>query len=195
MPTNRRRRMRHLSPGAVTALNPRRRDYLVCGVDFFGAASRGDPLFDDDRQAQLCWAVHREEILAGWNAIGRRPWSLWAFDYGLEQVGYPREWLWPDDIESESEMVRALLLAGELEPCRRDGTRPVADEVAAIEAKWRHELRFTIAGLEECVPARGPLPTFGTPIWFVRAHARRVLAEQLAERERYYAKMDREPLL
>jgi hypothetical protein len=98
--------------------------------------------------------VHRDEILSAWDMVGRRPWTLWRFDYRLERGDWRHEWDWPQGIESEQEFIRFLLLEGELEPCTRDGAVVIDDEVAAIEKRWRHEIGFTIASTEDVTPIK-----------------------------------------
>jgi hypothetical protein len=121
---------------------------------------------------------------------GRRPVALWEYDFGLKCLGW-REWSWPRRIESEAEMVFRLLEAGELEPCRSNGLVPIASELEDIEAAWLKETWLEIGWCDTLAKPRFPLPTWGTPSWFWRKHARRIHAEKLAEMAEYRAGLAR----
>jgi hypothetical protein len=176
MPVKRRK----LGAIALHKLTMAQRAHLVTGYYFFDFAGERDHFADDGHRRQA-WSAYREELMAEHDRVGQRPLAFWQYDApgGWQAHG-----------ESEQDGVRTLLLAGSLEHCRRDGTIPVANEVAAIEDQWRNEIRVTLLGSRD--PARpreiaGPLTPWGTPRWFYREHAPGIAAELAAEAARWRA--------
>jgi hypothetical protein len=177
MPTNRTR----IDRGRRDALTLAQRAHLECGHYFFDFDGDLDH-FEDEAHRRRAWAFHRAQILSEWHLPGNRPDALWQYDYGLRPRSWPKEWSWPRPVTTEAEMVRRLLLKGEIEHCRLNGAIRISDEIAQIEADWMHEVRIAVSQAGRVLELDQPLPTWGTPVWFYREHARRVFAELAAER-------------
>jgi hypothetical protein len=169
---------RKLGAVALNKLTMAQRAHLQTGHYFFDfAGARGR--FVDDAHRRAMWAAYREQLMVENDRVGQRPLAFWEYDVpgGSERHG-----------ESEQDAVRTLLLAGRLEHCRRDGTVPVDDEAAEIEAKWRHEIRVALLRSRDRPLEIGEaLSTWGTPRWFYREHAPGLVAELAAEAARWRA--------
>jgi hypothetical protein len=177
MPTKRRK----LVPRRLNRMTLAQESHLSCGHYFFDFDGELDH-FVDEVHRRATWAANRELILAKWSHPGRRPVSMWEYDAGLKRRPWPREWSWPRPVASEAEMVHRLLKRGELQPCRFNGTIPVADEVAVIEANWLREIGYSVGCGDTMCAFSGPLPTYGCPKWFYQEHAPAIFARQRAER-------------
>jgi hypothetical protein len=174
MPVKRRK----IGAVALHKLTISQRSNLECGVYFFDFAGARDH-FADDAHRRAAWEAYREQILAEHDRVGQRPAAFWQYDIagGWEAHG-----------ESEPDAVRTLLLAGRIEHCRRDGSIPVGDEVAAIEDQWRNEIRVTLLGSRDRPRViTEPLSTWGCPTWFYRENAPAIAAELAAESARWRA--------
>jgi hypothetical protein len=159
VPTKRRR----IGARALMALTPRRREFLGCGRSMLAGREPRLGDFEDENEARAAWTIHREDVLAEWDRPGRRPWALWMFDYQLEPAG--PSFVWPAPYQSESELVHAMLKAGELAPCRRSGIHRISSELTAIEEDWQHWLAICRMHHAED-PAGAALQHYGAPRWF-----------------------------
>jgi hypothetical protein len=185
MPTKRRKTAARRIGIITTAL----RAHLICG-HYFLADSEADRFVDDEHRRST-WEAWREQCLDEWDHPGRRPAAMWEYDYQLRRCGSCREWTWPRPIQTEAEMVYRLLKAGELAPCRFNGLVRIESELEWIEATWLKEIGQNV-GYSDTLPKISlPLTTWGTPGWFWRKHARRILAELNAERAKYRASLER----
>jgi hypothetical protein len=178
MPGAKRRKLGVRRLGVMTLSQ---REHLECG-DYL-LWHRPEEEFLDDEHRRLTWAANRVQILAEWSRAGRRPAAFWELDCGFKPRLWPKCWSWPRRVETEPEMVRALLLAGDIEGCRLDGTMRIASEVEVIERSWLDEIRISLIGSQRVLEPSRLLSTWGTPAWFYREHAPRILAELEAERE------------
>jgi hypothetical protein len=118
MPTNRQRIARDRSD----QLNPNQESVLKSGSELLP----GWPGFDDDEHRREAWAIHRERLMAEYARPGRRPHAFWRFDMRLAEVRDrwgDLSFAWPEGIETEEQMVYAMLERGQLRPLVRNGAR------------------------------------------------------------------------
>jgi hypothetical protein len=171
MPTTRRRVDRR----RADLLNLNQRSILETGVECF-PAWRG---FEDDDHRREAWEANRALIMAEWRHPGRRPDAYWEFDVGLEAVCREGRWTWgwPAPIQSEAEMVLDLLRRGRLKGCKFNGAVGIDSELRQIREDWLREVRIKLGGEDHVPKITGPLPTWGTPVWFYEEHAPRIFAE------------------
>jgi hypothetical protein len=166
MPTNRKRRDR----SRLDELTDAQEAHLRCGHYFFDFREELDH-FRDEAHRRRAWALHRERILAEYAHPGHRPLAFWEYDAGS----------WENYGTSEPEAVHRLLEAGEIEGCRFNGVNRIVSELEVIEANWRREIKGELFCHDAVPKINGPLPTWGTPVWYYRQHAPRILAELKAE--------------
>ncbi len=159
---------RKLGVRALNRLTDAQRAHLLCGCYFFDFGGEVDH-FRDGAHRRQAWAAWRSEILERWDRPGRRPVALWEYDYSLGSRSWPREWAWPRPIASESEMVRHLLLKGELTHCRLNGIHRIDDEVAEIEREWRRWVNLAPMHYRS-KPVELLLVHYGVPAWFTKLH-------------------------
>jgi hypothetical protein len=177
VPTNRKRRDR----GRLDALTHAQEAHLCTGHYFFDFRDELDH-FRDEAHRRRAWALHRDEILQGWDHPGRRPHAFWEYDCGLEPGPGSRDWSWPKPIETEAEMVHRLIQLGEIDGCTLNGVNRISSELREIEDQWRRDIRAAVI-CEEDVPKYVPISmTHGCPAWFYRKHTPQILAELRADR-------------
>jgi hypothetical protein len=157
---------RQIGVKSLTALTLAQESYLKCGRYYFDWPGGPEEHFARDEEANEAWHAHREKVLGDWDIPGRRPPLFWALDVGLKCVRWPDHWAWPAPYETEADVVRAMLLAGEIEGCWLHAVRcavqhahglPQVDEFALTQ--WR-----------------------GVPKWYFNEHVAQVMVEVAAER-------------
>lgn len=163
MPTKRRKR----GPIRIGGrLSDRQRCILVAGTDFF--RDDREPGVENDDHGRQLWQRYRAELMVDdvFNVAttpGRRPWGFWAFEAGP----------WQDRGESEAAVVHEHFAD--------------AAEKAEIEAIWLNRIGISLTHTTSFGAAREHAGyAYGVPRQFFDQHARRILAEQDAERERFY---------
>lgn len=112
----------------------------------YGRAYFGDGEFEDEEDGRRAWYRCRDDLMAGWDHPGRRPWGFWRYEFGAWQE---------HGGATEEEVVHAHLAD--------------AAERAKIEARWHQSLRCAITS---SLPAPNPAPRdiaiglHGVPGWF-----------------------------
>lgn len=180
-------RKRIVGKRRLDQLTAAQRSHLESGHYFFDFAGEADHFADEDHRLEA-WRAHRDLILAEWCHPGQRPVAMWEYDLNLRPQPWPKGWGWPRPIQTESEMVHALLQRGEIAPCRFNGCVPIKSELAQIEHDWLREIGWTVGCRDELPVITRPLTTYGTPVWFARRHARRIWERARAEIEAWYAR-------